>query len=199
MDSRQIKILRKEVARLDAIRTEQRRRFEYYGAGSCSSTATVDVLNLIAQGDGVNDRDGNHIQMNTLDLSYTAGIPTSGDQYNRVRFVVLLDKRSSGGVMTDTSLFLADQTTSERQMLSPYKWENKERFEILHDNMLDLSYNGTEVKSHKVRIKINKVCTYVSSAAVIPTMNALYIFTFSDSVAPVHPVISFFTQLIYDA
>lgn len=199
VNSSELKMLRREIGKLSAVRREERRHFEYYAAGSCSSTATVDVLNEIAQGDNFNNRAGDYVRMNYLHVNLAAELPTGSDTTNRVRFLIVMDRRSSGGVMTDTSLVLQDQTTSGRQITSPYFWENKERFKILLDESMYLSLNGDGCQGLVRRIPLDVNASYSGTTATLPTMNAIYMFTFSDSIVANHPNISFFTQLVYDA
>jgi len=103
------------------------------GVTACDTTSAVVLLNGIARGDDINQRNGRQVTMRSIELrGYNYVTTATGtDQIHRVCLV--LDKQPNGAALTAAQVF------SSVSHLAPRNLENRARFKILMDKRMTLN------------------------------------------------------------
>lgn len=150
----------------------------------CNSTLSVALVPItgtvtavtqdIIQGDNVNERSGNAIYMQKLDLRFTAF--TSGIVSSVLRFIVVMDKLNTGTLPTVTNILEAARSTSPPS-INPYV--NK-RFVFLYDELIPIVCKSTTsvgLITRRVQKTIAKKISYFGPANVAASNGTNSIFT----------------------
>lgn len=134
------------------------------------NTATLGVLNPVAQGDSEQSRDGDAIALRHIDFRATFTPHASATTGDSCRFIVFRWKSATGGTAPSTGAIL-DATTN---VDSPYNRDYRESMVILMDKKFDCStQNGTR-SLHVSKLLNNVAATYSSTTAASWNENALF-------------------------
>lgn len=160
---------------LKGIVNAEKKRFDTNGSPAISSTAAAYHVDLIAQGDDVFNRDGNSILCKYLTLNYTVNMNASATA-SRVRIVCLVDTQYPGSDPTYTNVFLGNPLTS------PLSADLTPRFTILFDDHIDLSINGTRVRTIKHYKPLNFHIKYTGTTGAVGSVskNSIYFYAVSN-------------------
>lgn len=146
--------------------------------GTIDSSGTINGLNLIAQGDGNTQRDGNQVRMLDLFVRLNA-VQHSSATNTLVRYIAFVDTQSAGATPAVTDVLQASN------IASPLNKENAYRFKILIDKTITLSTGGNTYKAMKIYRKLPKYwqkARYIGTTAAVGSQgtNAMWSLTISD-------------------
>ncbi len=100
-----------------------------------STTATILQLTNISQGDTGQTRDGLQLKVASILLRIRASVNESATK-SSLRCILVHDKQTNGAIYT-TAAILRDVTITDA-IVSPYELDNKFRFRILYDKVVNL-------------------------------------------------------------
>jgi len=102
----------------------------------CDSTGAVLLVNGIARGDDIGERNGRQIVMKSFEIRAQdwATIGTGLAQSHRIMLVY--DKQANGAALTVAMVLLTASITSPRNL------ENRQRFVVLMDKVVNLAEDG---------------------------------------------------------
>ncbi len=162
--------------------------------GSTIATgADIRALHLIAQGDGIGDRDANKIHAFFLNMKiHWVGLPASVNDIWRI--IILRDSQQ----IADTVPAITD-VLQEETSLSLKNFTNRRRFKILFDQMFN---GGTDTAILQtwllnVSIKLNFRIGFGGAASTTITENGLYMITISGGTTN-RPSVSHTSRLFYN-
>lgn len=136
-----------------------------------ANTGSVILLSGIAQGDDVNNRQGNSILAKTLYCRFYVQRDVANTSVaNYVRCIIAKDLENTGSTPSISDLLTAVNVTSALNV------DHTARYQILMDKVYALSLNGTMCLSIKKFIKINDHLKYTGSAATDVYKNNIYLF-----------------------
>lgn len=99
---------------------------------SLSSTPVLTLLNGLAIGDGVSNREGNQVSATSIQFrAFLTQAATAVDGDVVWRHIILFDSQTNGAVMSAGDIL--DLTVITTPTIGPYKREYQKRFKILHD------------------------------------------------------------------
>lgn len=156
-----------------------------------SASGDIFALNLVAQGDNFNTRDGAEIICKS---ALVRGSFTVADSYNIIRMMLIWDTDPNGAypVLSDILEAPANPTHSAIAI------DSTKRFVVLHDRMYKVDTDDPVV-NFKFYKKLNHKSTFSGTAAAISSLDkgGLYLFCVSDSSAATHPGLTCYTRLRY--
>lgn len=129
-----------------------------------STTATLTLLNGLAQGTTASTRIGRRIQMKSIEMKGFANAQSTSD-FQTVRFAIVLDKQANAAAPAFTDIYDAATPYALRNI------SNKARFWVLWDSGLkDISGNNsfmcdTSVESLEIYKRINIPVQYNAGTA----------------------------------
>lgn len=100
---------------------------------ACDTTSSVQLLNGIARGDEINERNGREITIMSIQLNalFKATAATGTDQQQRL--LIVYDRQTNAAACTFA------QVVSTAGVLTPRNLENRRRFKILFDRTFVIS------------------------------------------------------------
>lgn len=145
------------------------------GAQNVDTTGFVTLLSAIAQGDDVNNRNGNSILAKTLYWrSIVLRDASNVNPCNFVRIMIIKDLENTGTAPTIADI-LASAT-----VYSPLNVDHTSRYQVLADRVIPLPLNGAEGNQLKLFIPINDHLKFTGSASTDVYKNAIYVMGLSD-------------------
>lgn len=145
-------------------------------ASPCDTTGGVTLLNGLARGDDINQRNGREVLLKSIEIRLrnlvTAG--TGTEQTHRV--CIVYDRQSNGAAPTIADILSAPN------VLYPRNLENRRRFKILYDRAFTLNATGEPggERFHKFYRRLAHPVTFnTGNAGTIAdiTMGSLYLIT----------------------
>lgn len=156
-----------------------------------SASGDIFALNLVAQGDNFNNRDGREIIVKSVLIRGTFSV---ADSYNIIRMMLLWDIDPDGSlpVLADILESPANPTHSAIAI------NNTKRFVVLRDKMFKIDTDDPIV-NFKLYRKLNHKSTFIGTTAAIASLErgGLYLFCVSDSSAATHPGLTVYTRIRY--
>lgn len=162
---------------------------------SIGVSPTVSLLTLIPQGSSVNQRTGDRVKVQHLELRYRI---VYGDNYNYFRVIIFQWHPVSVPLASD---ILNSGVSGDIDPTSMYNPQNSQQYSIILDKQYDMT-NGssTSIYAHNysatLRRGYQKLMTFSTTAGVTST-NCFYMLAFSDSIAVAHPAISLALRTVY--
>lgn len=164
-----------------------------------STTPTIDDLSAIPQGSTDNDRDGDRVRLETLELR---GVLINADVTNHYRIVVFSWFPNSTPVAGN---ILLNGPSGNVDAFSCYSHDNRQLYKILWDKFYFCAGNGgaasnpyTPTSEQPLYFRVPVTPKQVQFAAGTTNgTNKVYILYLSDSGAISHPVIHYATKLLY--
>lgn len=153
---------------------------------SVSTTGVFTLLNGVAQGDDVINRDGNRIYMLNMEMSFEILI---ADTFNKVRFIVFYDKQPNGAAPSASDIL---QDPGNYPITSRYNYDNRQRFKFLYDRVFIVDVDQPTITVGKKWLKLKKDTLYSGSGNTITAIKtgSIYLFLISDSNASTHPTVT---------
>jgi len=126
------------------------------------SVATLTLLNGIARGADIDERDGREVVMRSIQLSYTAQVTSGTGTAQRVRVMVVYDRQTNGAAPTSAQIMSVDSDVH-----APRNLEYRKRFTILHDRVYVLNAHNESGGEQFCRFyrKLNHPITFNSGNA----------------------------------
>lgn len=159
--------------------------------GAVSSTGSIQLINNIAQGDDVANRDGNSILHKYIKAEFSTG-QNSAATDTFIRIVVFVDTANQGSTPAITDVLTAATPDSLKNV------DNQKRFVILRDKRYALSINGTRATMSKMYIPTNFHCRYSSTTGTSVLQNSLYYLSISSEATNTPIVVANFRNAFYD-
>ncbi len=162
------KFINTEVKCVDTLATE-----------NSTTTATLDLLNGMTQGNANGNRSGQSVKCENVDLRFVCTIAAAAVT-SFVRVLVVMDKQANGAVFAIGSLLNA--TT----VVSHYTVGSQNRFVVFFDETFAMDANGQQCLTKVVRLNDNSHTEYgTGNAGTIADINSnsLYLVHLSDQVA----------------
>lgn len=204
----QVTVLKKRVKKLEKAQEKKYRD----SAMSLSMTSGHNIVDLglgqINQGDGVHDREGSKILVNSLRIRGYINYADSVNKYRVIIFKVLDPDHTMPGIQSTDILESTDWYNSF------YKRNSMVSFQILKDmrgwlnkpgyDTNQAAYQATSNPTHRdftcnLNWKKGLDVRYDTSSAgyTIPTKNALYMLVMADSYASDHPDVNLVSRTTY--
>ncbi len=167
------------------------------GSTTVGTSAAVYNLSNIAQGSDYNNREGNSILCQGLELRYSleSNFTAANTAFVRLIVVVDNDQRGADPVLTD----LLETTSAGLSVCSPALHYINKRFTVLYDHTSALCTSAASASQYySVPIKWNRHIKY-SATTGVDTSNwegAIYLFTIGTN-NTVPPTINFFSRLMF--
>lgn len=140
-----------------------------------TNTGTVYPLTQIAQGDDVNQRNGNSLLGKTLYIRAICNrVPASTSVVNSVRLMIVKDLEGTGSAPTVTDILQAATVTS------PLNVDHTPRYQVMLDKVYALSINGNGSRSIKLFKRVNDHVKYTGPLSTDIYKNQLYLISLSD-------------------
>ncbi len=134
-----------------------------------STTGQLFSVILMAQGDTSNLRQGDQVKLVHIRYDATYKIHASATQSN-LRIIIFVDKQANGALPTVANL-LTDVTASDG-IVSGYNPDNKYRFRVLYDKVVQLDQAGKQSGRRSFRKKLNLRIRYGTNAGDITDLNS---------------------------
>lgn len=171
-----------------AINTESKYLDTAGTSSPTSSTPTIICLNNLAQGTTDNNRIGNSILAQSVDIRLTFQYNVTAG-FNNIRYMIIVDKMQAG-----TPLTLAQLLENTTYFMSPLNKDNSDRFVVVKDkivNVSDVKDKFTETKIFK-RLNFHIRFSGPTTADVGP--NSVYLVAFTNSTVNA-PVMNYYTRI----
>lgn len=163
----------KTVGRMQSMINSERKYVDITDSSSPSNTGTINLVNQIAQGDDVNQRDGNSILCSYIKHRMVAKINTTATSTS-FRILLVLDTANQGTTPAVADILQTVSTTSNINV------DNSKRFWFLYDKLTTLDINGDRSWSCDELIPVNKHMRYSASGQTTVLQNAIYHVMVSD-------------------
>ena len=128
---------------------EEIKRVDTTSTGTITNAGTVTSLSLIAEGNDYNQRDGHSIKAISLEGRVNASSYNASTN-NVLRWIVFRDLEQSGTQPTPAQLL--ESVAGAYAPVSSFQHDNTERFEILHDQSVAVSYDRPAVLSMGLKL-----------------------------------------------
>lgn len=175
-----------------AVRPELK-HVDNFNSSAVSTSATINYITNIAQGDDDNSRDGSEIKVRGFVVKWGC---FAGDATNVCRIMIIRDANSLGVVPSESEIF---ETTANPY--SPINSNYQKRFHVLFDKVVGVALAGKDAITGNtyVTVRNRMVTEYINTTASQngAGVNAYYLVRISDSGAATHPTISVYTRTIY--
>lgn len=159
--------------------------------GAVASAGTIYCLSNIAQGDDVNNRQGNSVLAKTLYVRGTMYRNVSNTAViNSVRCIWFQDTSNQGSDPTVTDIL---QSADVR---SPLNVDKTSRYSIIRDKVYTLSVGGQAGFNIKKFLPINNHLKYTGSSGSNIYTNALYVLVITDQ-STLQPVFDMTSRLAF--
>lgn len=191
---KRIKKVEKKIHQLE--NESELKYFDLIAATPATVTGLITVVNAMATGSTQITRIGGQIKMTSLQYRYVLTNLAATLAPTVCRFMIVLDRINTGAlpnVAADPlagSVAILNSSIITNLVDSPYQYENKERFKILHDKRYvfnpqqdlttaagTVTVNQTTSKPISGYIRLNKISKYDSASAAIASMNANALYT----------------------
>jgi len=107
----------------------------------CSNDGITPILlNGIARGDEINQRNGREVTIKSIELRYMIESEAASGPVTSCRVMLVYDKQTNGAALT--SQLVLNGTGDARTPFQPRNLENRKRFWILYDEMFDIGALG---------------------------------------------------------
>lgn len=160
-------------------------------------TSSVIITNptLLAQGDTKSSRSGNSIRLKSIRWKAQFKINSSAVA-TYIRCMIVLDKQTNGATFAIADLL--EDPTLHNVIVSPRDRDNKNRFSVLHDRVIQLNISGNQTSYFNVYKPLNHIINFdgVTNAIGDVTSNCLYLVICSDE-ATNTPIITDFCRLTF--
>lgn len=157
------------------------------------ATGIVTRFALIAQGDGISSRQGNHINPTQLVLNFRwIGEPLSTNDVYRT--IIFRDNKQ----ILDTDPPVVG-VLREARVMSLYALENRRRFRILYDQCFSAPGDAAVTQSFvvKLRLKLTGRMSFQTSVASSILDNGLYMLNISNLAGAFRPTVEFTSRMYY--
>lgn len=106
---------------------------DHNGALACNTTGTLLLLNGIARGDEINERNGREVTMRSVELKVQSAV-TAGTGIDQIqRHLLVYDRQTNGTALTIAQVLDSVSTVAMKSL------ENRRRFKILMDRTVVLN------------------------------------------------------------
>ncbi len=173
----------------------EKKNHDLVGQITPGTTASIQQITNIPQGDTTITRDGGQVRLTSLDLKYTVKMNTSATR-SFVRVILVQDKQTNQAIFTLADL-LEDATASDN-IVSMLNLNNKYRFKILYNEVIEIDDFGTQNKYRHIHKKLDMRLRFDASTPSIAdlTSNSLALVFINDE-ATNFPTINFFNRVRY--
>lgn len=185
----------KLIKRVLSQQAEQKYILNAVTAAPISYSGASYGLSATFQGDNVDDRIGNKISLQTLQVSFTC---SAADINNRMRVIII---QSADGVIVSWPTFMSDSSSSNAP-LSLVLPDQIRNIRFLYDSgPIDLSTVGSNYTvSRRIRIPIPKLKNSVKTIQMESNTDTdgpgfIRMYVISDSAAASHPLFSYESRL----
>lgn len=107
--------------------------------GDLNQTGTISLINGIARGDEINERNGREITMKSVQLSMACESTATTGIAQTCRILLVYDRQANAAAPTFAQVLAA---TGGSCVISPRNLENRKRFKILMDRKFSLGPQG---------------------------------------------------------
>lgn len=148
-----------------------------YAGTTLTTTMTTLHMTAIAQGDAINQREGNEAELDSIEYRLSFN---SGDATQIIRYLIVSDRQCNGATFAQTDLFAnaTDPTSALNE-------DNKSRFVVHEDQIFSLDTLAHPLKVFANRVKLRRASKvyFTGSGNAIGNLksNALFMVFVSDS------------------
>jgi hypothetical protein len=130
-------------------------------------------INLISQGTTATTRLGNKILIKVISINFDFLL--AGEDMTQIRFILFMDRQCNGDDTSIDSKLLSD-TDSEDILVANYNVDNRNRFKVLHDELINLDVYHAFKRTRR-SIYPNVPIHYSGTAASLSdvTQNCFYV------------------------
>lgn len=149
-----------------------------FGAG-VATTTTGSVVRLVdlAAGTGRDERQGNKVTYNSMDIKYKWVANTGGASSQLCRVLIFCDLQQSLASTPTIANVL------ETDILSGLALDRRDRFKVLYDKTLYTTLTGENSRYIEASPKFNITSEWASAASTNIAKNGIYMILLSDSAA----------------
>lgn len=165
--------LMRSVKMLKGLVNAERKYVDTGDTPTITNTGTITLLNAIAQGDDVNNRDGNSILCPYIRHRGVVKINSSATA-TAVRMLIVMDTANQGSTPAVTDVLQSANVTAYINV------DNTKRFWILFDQLYHLDINGNRQILVDKTIPIKQHLRYSGSSSTNVLQNAIYSIHISD-------------------
>lgn len=162
----------KATAQLASLLNVEFKHFDTAQSLSPGTVGTVYHLTAIAQGDGVQNRDGNQCKVVSVQARWQMLQNSSATVPNIVRMIWFMDTEQDATAPTGAELLETADT------LGLFNYENRKRFVILRD--MTISLGDQTVKDGQYYRKLNMIANWEGTTAASTRNNHIYFFIVSN-------------------
>lgn len=158
--------------------TEELKYDDTYNTSAISTTGTLLVLSVLAQGDDFNQRVGEEMRAKYINCKFRF-IKAASVNAPQVRILLFWDKQTNGVgpvLLTSTApdTALLDVTTIGSSLICPHNYRTKKRYKILHDELIIFDVDSSLNIQTKLR-RMNKklggaIIKFADSAGTIASL-----------------------------
>jgi len=163
----------------------------YIGDSAATWSGSVHLLNGIARGDDITERNGRQVTMKSIEvqLQFQCTTPVGVPGNNMIRVMIVYDRQANAAALTPAQVL--DSIGTINTPITPKNLENRERFVILRD--MKFGIPGSQVADF---IAAPKYAKFYQGVSMPVTFNAgdagtvadivtgsLYLLVFSDEAA----------------
>ena len=134
----------------------------------------------IAEGSGVDQREGDTIEVNRVDLHFQVA---KADTNNTVRFIVFSKETN----VQPTSATEILESTSQYAIISEYQQERLYSFKVLYDKCVTVNADKEVSPVYNVSIPMKIKCKFSGATSISAGSRDLWLLIISDSGAATHP------------
>lgn len=126
----------------------------------------------ITRGDQVTQRIGNQVTLKKIDFRASFSINTNVDKA-MIRYLLLVDKQGYNAPSV-TDVLQSGLVGTTYTDISPYEWDYRRRFKVLHDEVVAMNKNGSNGYTFRqLSVKLNLESTYIGASTTFT--NQIYL------------------------
>lgn len=183
--------LQRQVRFMKGMINSERHYTDIDAGGTPNNAGYITLINEIAQGDDVANRQGNSLLHKYVKINYACTINGSATE-TFVRIIVFTDTANQGSTPSVTSVITTASVVAQKNV------DNQKRFVILKDIKFWLNAANKTQTIGKIYIPTNYHCRYSGSSGTDVLQNAIYILVISNEATNAPVFVSQARNAFYD-
>lgn len=169
---------------------------------AATSTPTQLAISAVPQGDTDSTRDGDQINLLSLEIkfeTYLQGTGGTNDFTDQVRLMVYRWHPMSTSSQPVPASVLQDLSVTQSATMTLCTWDNRKDYTVILDKTFNLSGNGPSDIGFRTKFtwKTPGIPAHFSAGSTTLQSQGLFALIMSDSLVATHPLFNFYSRLVY--
>lgn len=155
---------------LPFLNTEQSFLDTQTSVATINSTHTILQLCNMVQGDDHEQRQGDQVKFTSISIKWTFKLASDSSAPAFIRVMLIRDKQTNGAIYTAGDIFT--DASVDDTIVSALNLDNKYRFDVIMNKVIQLNPNGRETHYLKFYKKLDMLVRYGGNAGTIADLNS---------------------------